>query len=268
MNNKLFVVDTFTSERFKGNPTSVCFCQYSIDEKQMQLIAKELNLPVTAFVFEKPGVFLIRYFTPLTEIPACGHATLGAAAVIGELKKSTGIVFKTLNNVFIQTYVRDGMISMFYPKYEMKEFAADEAMLQALQITSYNTIAYCSELETVFIEMESPGELRTIQPDFKKLVETNSQIKEVVLTAVSDDKKYDYLLRSFCPWIGIDEDPVTGSVQAALAPYWAEKSGRRNLNAYQVSERGGELILSVEDDIVQIKGACVFVMTGELMIDE
>ena len=110
MSNKLFIVDTFTSERFKGNPTSVCYCEYLMDEKQMQLIAKELNLPVTAFVLEISDAFLIRYFTPLTEIPACGHATLGAAAVIAELKNKTGIVFKTVSNAYIQTYMRNELV--------------------------------------------------------------------------------------------------------------------------------------------------------------
>ena len=82
----------------------------------------------------------------------------------------------------------------------------------------------------------------------------------------SDDSQYDYLLRSFCPWIGIDEDSVTGSVQAALAPYWAARLNKSKLRAYQASERGGEFILSVEDHQVQIQGACVFVMKGELTL--
>lgn len=79
----------------------------------------------------------------------------------------------------------------------------------------------------------------------------------MVITAAGDEG-YDYVLRSFCPWIGIDEDPVTGSVQAALAPYWAERLGKQRLLAYQASARGGELRLSVERDTVRIGGECRF----------
>jgi PhzF family phenazine biosynthesis protein len=262
-----FILDTFTTKQFHGNPTGICLLPDDIEDQVMQSIASELNFPVTAFVLKiEEGIYGLRYFTPLTEITACGHATLGAAAVIAKENQVDSVLFKTKTNVSIQTLVKDEMVTMLYPKYELQDYQAPSELLENLGIANYESIKYCPELESVFIELLSPRQLKNIQPDFVKLLNNHQQIKEVVITTDSDSAKYDYLLRSFCPWIGIDEDPVTGSVHSALAPYWGERLNKKRLKAHQASKRGGEFLLTIATEQVLIGGAYVLIMEGKMNI--
>lgn len=88
----------------------------------------------------------------------------------------------------------------------------------------------------------------------------------MVITSLSDDKRYDFLLRSFCPWIGIDEDPVTGSVHSVLAGFWEERLGKKSLTAYQASFRGGEVFVKSFAEKVELGGKSVIVLKGELKL--
>ncbi|QHT68187.1 PhzF family phenazine biosynthesis protein [Rhodocytophaga rosea] len=81
----------------------------------------------------------------------------------------------------------------------------------------------------MFIELSNDHELVQITPNYQAIVESSSQIKEVVIMSPSGNPAYDFLLRSFCPWIGIDEAPVTGSAHAVLAHYWQEKTRKDTL---------------------------------------
>lgn len=269
MKPQLFITDTFTSIPFKGNPAATCFYAYEMDSRQMQLIATELGFPVTAFIKQtKSGneIYEIRYFTITTEIPACGHGTLGASVMVFELRPTTEVTFKTIENISINVSMENGWVVMTYPKYELQHYHLSNVMLSSLGIENYCSAGYCKELETLFIEVENPGLLRRLQPDFNEMMAADNYIKEIVITSVSDIKEYDFLLRSFCPWIGINEDPVTGSVHSVLAGFWEEKTGKNELKAYQASERGGEVMVKSFSDRVEISGQCVVLMEGELNI--
>jgi predicted PhzF superfamily epimerase YddE/YHI9 len=111
--------------------------------------------------------------------------------------------------------------------------------------------------------------LRALSPDYSRLVQSSSAVlKEVVVTSRSDHAPYDFLLRSFCPWIGINEDPVTGSVHTVLAHFWKEKLGKNSLTAYQASERGGEVYLKALDNAVELGGNMVTLFHTQMEIQE
>jgi PhzF family phenazine biosynthesis protein len=268
MDIAFYFLDTFTSEKFRGNPTPVCYLTGKVEDDILLLsLAKEFNQPVTAFVNKLADqTYNIRYFTTVTEIPACGHATLAAAAVVSKKDSVNNISFKTQNNLLIHVLVEGDLISMSYPKYNMTPAEVSDETVKSLGIKRFVAAGICHELETLFIELHSPEELEGVKPDFKKLVESNDQVKEIVITCQSGDDQYDYLLRSFCPWIGIDEDPVTGSVHSALAPYWCNQLKKQKLMAYQVSGRGGQFGIYVQENAVQISGETLLVIKGELTI--
>jgi PhzF family phenazine biosynthesis protein len=263
---QLFIIDTFTSEKCSGNPTVVCLTTGSFENDIALSIARKYNVPVTAFI-KYPGTgateIPIRYFTTIKEIPACGHATLASAKAISELYADTNPLFKTTEDIVIQVMVHDDIITMTYPKYELTACPVSESLLQSLQIDNYNSAGFCPELETLFIELDNPALLKNIQPDYSKLVASSETIKEVVITSTSDDTDYDFLLRSFCPWIGIDEDPVTGSVHSVLAGFWKAKLGKVNLKAYQASQQGGEIFVTALHQKVQIGGKAFIRSTEE-----
>lgn len=262
----VFLIDTFTAEKDKGNPTAVCLLYSPMAPGNMQSIAKELAVPVTAFVEltdEPAAITPIRYFTGITEIPACGHATLAAAEVVLKLSAAEKATFKTIAGIAIEVKRVDGVIVLTYPRYHLKEITVPEGVLQSLSLPQYASAGFCAELETLFIELESAALLRSIQPDYKQMVQGSNDIKEVVITSASDDERYDFLLRSFCPWIGIDEDPVTGSVHSVLAGFWKQRLGKQQLKAYQASARGGELYVTGYDDKVELGGKTVIVSVRE-----
>lgn len=264
-----YLLDSFASEKFKGNPTAVCLVDGSVSKTTMQQTAKEINLPVTVFVElqkDMSAVHQLYYFTTVTEIPACGHATLAAARAVSLKHNIQRLRFITIEDNIIAASITTERIVLTYPRYEAVWYAENSQLIESLSITDYTIIGVCKELETLFIELKEPGQLRTIQPDHKKLVTSAGDIIEVVLTSRSDDERYDYLLRSFCPWIGIDEDPVTGSVHSVLAGYWANKLNKRQLKAYQASERGGEIYVTSFDNKVELGGEAVLVMEGSFCI--
>lgn len=259
-----YIVDTFTNKPFKGNPTGVCCLTAPTSDAALLSIANELNFPVTAFIAETTGNgYTIRYFTPVTEIPACWHATLASARVALLEDGIANATFHTTNGIALTTTTDGDLTMMTYPKYNMQPFDISRDLLDGLGLTGYRTAGYCSELEALFLETDA-GTLRTLRPDYPRLVQSNDIIKEVVVTSLADSDEHDYLLRSFCPWIGIDEDPVTGSVHTVLAGFWQQRLNKNSLKAYQASQRGGELVVKAFNDKTEIGGKSVVIMKGKI----
>lgn len=252
-----FFIDTFTGKDCKGNPTVVCLLNEPFANSQCQQLAKQYDIPVTAFVdvtTQKNDLLSIRYFTVSKQIPACGHATLAAAKLLFGLLRKEEISFLTVQQLTINAKQEGGLILLRYPAYSIKPVAVSKQLLESLQLKEIATAGFSSELETLFIELDSAAELRKLKPAYRSLMNSSDTIKEVVVTSISDDDRFDYLLRSFCPWIGIDEDPVTGSVHSVLAHYWARLFNKTKLNAYQASTEGGEIFVEAADDFVWIGG--------------
>ncbi len=252
-----YFIDTFTGKDCKGNPTVVCLLKEPFANNLCRELATQYNVPVTAFVDmtnSKNDLFAIRYFTISKQISACGHATLAAAKLLFDLLGKEMISFLTVEQVTIDAKYIDEMILLKYPAYSIKPVDVSKQLLESLQLTEIAAAGYCSELETLFIELNDATELRQIKPAYQALIDSSDIIKEVVVSSISDDDRFDYLLRSFCPWIGIDEDPVTGSVHSVLAHYWARRFNKTTLNAYQASTEGGEIFVEVADDFVWIGG--------------
>jgi predicted PhzF superfamily epimerase YddE/YHI9 len=109
--------------------------------------------------------------------------------------------------------------------------------------------------------VNSPDVVKSVQPDFRKM----SQLPTlgVIVTAKSNDDRFDFVSRFFAPAMGVDEDPVCGSAHCCLAPYWSEKLGKTNLVAYQASARGGILWLRYEGDRVILGGKAAIVWRGD-----
>jgi predicted PhzF superfamily epimerase YddE/YHI9 len=93
-----------------------------------------------------------------------------------------------------------------------------------------------------------------------------SEFGDLIVTALSSDKKYDFSLRFFAPALGIDEDPVTGSAHCALVPFWHMKTGKNDFNSHQVSKREGILKASLKGDRVEISGQAKTIFKAELFV--
>jgi PhzF family phenazine biosynthesis protein len=264
--DKIFILNAFTANASGGNPTAVYVSRKPLEPEIMQQMAQELYVPVTAFLWATGGGYCIRYFTNQQEIAACGHATLAAAAVVADGAFGQSLCFQTVNGTSIRAEVNAGLIALTYAAQKLLPFPTSDDLLDALNVGQPAASFWCAGLQTAVIELATEADVRHLHPDFQRLRLIEAGIEEVVVTAMSDNPRYHYVLRSFCPWIGIDEDPATGSVQAALAPYWSRRLGVKKLSTFQASARGGELFSEVTDNAVCITGQVLFVSRGRICL--
>ncbi len=262
-----FVVDAFAERPYSGNPAGVCLPGEPLDDATMLAIAAEVNLSETAFVQRRAdGDFDLRWFTPTTEVDLCGHATLASghvllAHVAPELERAR---FHTRSGLLVveRTAGERGRYALELPLHDAERAAADRVLEAALG-------ASATELwrrgEDRLVVVESERAVRDLQPDFRALAAAAPHLAIVTAPAGSAEQA-DFVSRVFAPAVGIDEDPVTGSAHALLAPFWARRLGRSSLRARQLSRRGGALECLVgrpRPGRVTLVGGAITVMSGE-----
>ncbi|MBV4360650.1 PhzF family phenazine biosynthesis protein [Pinibacter aurantiacus] len=262
---KTYFVDSFTKEKFKGNPAAVCIVSSDLEDGTMQHIATEIGFSETAFIKHvSDNTYTIRFFTPKIEIPLCGHATLASAKIIFNTTPLETIKFINCNNVELAIDKMRDKIKMQFPVYETEEIDnVPQAMLDALGIKNIIDKRYSRNNKIIQLEIESADDLANLAPDFTALINSYKGINGVLVTAISDNKDADFHYRYFWPWAGTNEDPVTGGVQTFLTKYWATKLHKTKLNAYQSSLRTGTMSTELLQDKVCIVGEAVIVLEGQ-----
>jgi len=263
MKSTLFQVDAFTDQAFSGNPAAVYLLREPAADEWMQQLAAEMNLSETAFLLPENGDWRLRWFTPKTEVDLCGHATLASARVLFELHpnlRDRPIKFHTRSGLLVARWV-DDMVELDFPAMVPEQIEVSPGVESILGV---NVVAGVYSGDYFLFEAESDHAVRDAAPDFRALAE--SAMPEVIITARSDDPAFDFVSRFFAPQLGIDEDPVTGSAHCLLAPYWAEKLGKRVFDAYQASNRGGRLHVRLVGERVRISGAARMIFAGELLV--
>ncbi|MFG0244920.1 MAG: PhzF family phenazine biosynthesis protein [Phycisphaerales bacterium JB052] len=261
----IYQVDAFTSELFRGNPAAVVPLDRWLDDEVLQAIAQENNLSETAFIVasdDEAHDFDIRWMTPAAEVKLCGHATVGAAHVLYEhlgFQRSV-IRLHSKSGTLVVSRDDEGKIELDFPEIEIKRIEATEVLIDALGVRP-SEVYDSYYLICVF---ENEAQIRRLDPDFRKLLGV-PEMCAIGVTAPGDD--CDFVARLFAPAVGIDEDPVTGSLYTMLTPYWAKRLGKQRMHARQVSRRSGDLIVGVSPDVpgrVTIAGHAVTYMTGEI----
>ena len=265
---KTFIVDSFTNRPFKGNPAGICLLEKAISIEIMQSIAAELNLSETAFLLKKESNnFTIRYFTPIVEIDFCGHATLAASKIILDKFNNETVNFTTYKGLQLSANIEGEHIKMLFPLYETTDYITNQKLNDAFGIESSLPIKFSKDLDMLIIEVKDKQTLLDINPDYQKAIESSETIKEVVITSKSEDKDYDFYSRCFCPWIGINEDPVTGASHSVLAKYWSTILNKKEMSAFQLSNRGGFLKLNIiSDTALEVRSNARIVFEGEIKL--
>jgi PhzF family phenazine biosynthesis protein len=264
---KTYFLDSFTNQKFKGNPAAVCIVESDLDNTTMQSIAAEIGFSETAFISQvKDNTYRIRFFTPKIEIPLCGHATLASSKIIFDTTSFDTIKFINIDNVELLIEKVGNKIKMQFPVYETEEIEVPQKLLAALGITEIVNSRYSTQNKIILLEIKSALELTNLKPDFTALINSYTGINGVLVTAVSDSEDFDFHYRYFWPWAGTNEDPVTGGVQTFLTKYWALKLNKTKLNAYQSSLRTGTMSTELIQDKVYILGEAVMVLEGEFIL--
>jgi PhzF family phenazine biosynthesis protein len=274
----IFQIDAFTGERFKGNPAGVCILKEPIDDKYMQLIAGEMNLPETAFVrpadgksIHESGIFSLRWFTPECEVSLCGHGTLGTSEILyshlGNI--NTQITFETKSGRLTSKRCGSG-IALDFPLDEPLSFDVSTDILKAMGIDDYENAVIGKKTRKLVIQLKEQTQIYELNPDFGQMKKINfkTDIKGIGVTCRGRGK-YDFVSRYFNPWAGVNEDPVTGSVHTLLAAYWGSLLNKSEMKAYQASKRGGEILLRVgKNDRVELIGQSVITLRGEVYLPD
>lgn len=296
----LYKVDAFTTAPFKGNPAAVCIAESPLEEDIMKAIAREMNLSETAFVVHlADNNYSLRWFTPKVEVPLCGHATLATAKVLfdeigvvngadirtdvgANVGAGTGVQelrFQTKSGLLKAVKTADG-ITLDFPLDDPVNVPAPAGIIKALGNPKVLGCQYGKATKKLLVHLEDEEAVIKLTPDFPALKSAKSdpEVQGLIVTAeaaqrntvsqgnsVAQGKPYDFISRYFAVWVGIDEDPATGSAHTVLAPYWGKLLGKNRMRAYQASSRGGEMEVRLPGSgRVDLIGQAVVVEKGHL----
>lgn len=258
----IYQVDAFTDDVFKGNPAAVVPLREWLSDEVLQKIALENNLSETAFFVPRNQGFHLRWFTPTVEVNLCGHATLATSYVIFEILNYSKdeIIFDSLSG---QLKVRksESGITLNFPIWKHTKAKHDQRVADAFGVDPIE-LYHGNDWVAVF---DDETTVRNLKPDMVKL----SQIKEargIIATAKSNSEELDFVSRFFGPNVGVPEDPVTGSAHCILSSIWAEKLEKTEFKARQVSERSGDLELSIQGERLYITGNAALYMEGTIYV--
>lgn len=277
MQLEINVIDAFTDKVFKGNSAAVIITDSWLDDTLMQSIAMENNLSETAFLVadnldkkepsNKVATYHIRWFSPLTEIAFCGHATLASAFILFKKNPDVTMVNFVAQAVGTLSVVQTdaGKIQMDFPNTKPERITdIPENLLAGLSIAP---VEVYRNSQAYFVIYNADSDVLNVTRDNEILKQLAPLDVVVTCQAKSDKyKQYDFISRYFWPANGGGEDPVTGSIHTGLAPLWSERLGKTRLVAYQASKRGGVLECEVADDRVLISGNAMQYMTGFISI--
>lgn len=261
MQLSLYQVGAFTSRLFGGSPAAVVPLQQWLADETLQAIATENAVPETAFFVQNtPGVYHIRWFSPIREIDFCGHATLASAFVLMQrLGAPRQLTFwaEAVGELPVRQ-LPSGSIELNFPDRAPTPLAqVPAALAEGLSITP---VEYWASPQAYFAVYANEQQVAEVVPALARLIELAP--RDVVVTAPG--LEHDFVSRYFWPANGGDEDPVTGSIHAGLAPFWAARLGKAELVALQASRRRGVLNCRVAGGRVYVAGPAVMYLEGTI----
>jgi PhzF family phenazine biosynthesis protein len=261
----IYQVDAFASEVFKGNPAALVPLASWLPDPVMQSIAMENNLSETAFFAREGAGYRLRWFTPKVEVDLCGHATLASAwLILNRLDPgSDSVTFETRSGRLDVKRLGEGedaSLAMDFPARPPVPMDPPRGLTEALGGVRPEAVLVGPTYMAVY---ESAGHVRGLAPNMAKLATLD---KPGTIVTAPGDSGFDFISRYFAPAKGVPEDPVTGSAHCMLTPYWSKRLGKRWLDAYQASARGGVLRCVDNGERVGIEGRCAFYLEGSIRI--
>lgn len=259
MEISFYQIDAFTDEVFAGNPAGVCLLEKWLPDDILQSIAAENNLSETAFLVRSGDRYDLRWFTPEVEVDLCGHATLAAGHVLFKyVDRGLHHVEFMCKSGRLTVEQKGDLLFLDFPSRKPVPCVSPPGLDNIFGFMPLQVLT-SRDLMVVF---EDENQVRTMTPDLEAI----SSLDCFAIIVTAPGRKSDFVSRFFAPGAGVPEDPVTGSAHCTLVPYWAERLGKKDLHAYQLSRRGGELFCMDMGDRVSIGGRAVTYLTGTITI--
>jgi len=263
-----WTIDAFTSCAFGGNPACVLEPLDAWPEDAwMQRLATENAAGATAFLTRTaaPDRFGLRWFTPATEVPLCGHATLAAAHALAQELGAPGGSFRfETRSGQLGAQARGAAYELSLPVPPFRRIAAPPGLARALGAEP-SEVWEAPYLIALFDAAEAIATLRPQQPDLMAISLAHGGQGNVGVAAIAAAASgFDVVDRFFAAGYGIEEDAATGSFHAILTPLLARRLGIDLLRFRQASPRGAELTGRLEGDRAIIGGRAVTVAESRL----
>ncbi|KJG17434.1 PhzF family phenazine biosynthesis protein [Photobacterium angustum] len=266
MDIEIYQVDAFTNETFKGNPAGVCITKETLSEDLMLSIAAEMAVSETAFL--SLNNMNLKWFTPQAEVKLCGHGTLSATHILKEKKLfnvNDTVTFNTLSGS-LTALIKPSTIELDFPAPILDfNITPSTELLASIGIEATHIIAYGIFDSKIFIEVDDEEIVLNLAPNFDRLTKIDG--RGVLITAPTQHDDLDFISRFFAPWVGVNEDPVTGSAHCALTLYWSEKLNKVKLNGYQASARGGYVSTELlPNGRIKLIGSAITTIKGTMQL--
>ena len=262
MRYDLYQIDAFTNKSFGGNPACIVPLENWLSDSTLLKIAKENAVSETAFFVIKEHNIHLRWFTPEIEMDLCGHATIATAHALKTILgyPSDEIIFETLSGKLVVT-VCNAMYKLDFPSRMPMPDVLPNVIERALNILPKEVL----KSRDYFLVFENEAEIRNIKINRSVFDEINLDPGGVIMTAKGDIA--DFVSRFFIPQSSIFEDPVTGSAHCSLISFWSKQLNKKELHAFQISERIGELFCEDNGDRVIISGEAKTYSIGHFWLD-
>lgn len=265
--DQVFFVNAFAEGFYRGNTAAVVLLDEYPADAAMLALASEFGFSETAYLVPRGGsCYHIRWFTPEVEVPLCGHATLAsAAALFSGIEAAAGRLLFTSLSGELRAARSGDLIELDFPADNPLPAQDDPEICDALSAHAPVSLWSARGTRNLMLVYDSPDKVLEMKPDFGGMKAISGKPWfGIAVTAPGLDT--DYLCRYFAPCEGINEDPVTGSAQTFLAPWWAQRLGKSTLSGYQASARGGRFQVGISGNRVLIRGGALIWLRGEIPV--
>lgn len=276
------LVEAFTAMPCGGNGAAVVLLEQPLAASAMQALARSLNQSETAFLHRHAGGWLLRWFTPTCEVPLCGHATLAATLALGHWgllrPGETTTLLSRSGPLVVELQTRPGTASIVLPSSPLIPASPSEELVAYLDAQlgaepqgywdsalGYRVVLVSAEipLETACLPAQSLP--REVWPGLVVMQRIEAHRAGARQPPQVLGVPCEYQLRFLAPGLGIDEDPVTGSAHALVAPWWLEQLGRQRVHGWQCSDRPGGMVCEAHSSgMIRLTGAGHLLWDGRL----
>lgn len=270
-------VDVFTDEAFRGNPLAVVFDADGLASEEMQTIANWMNLSETTFVQSSTKAdYRLRIFSPRNELPFAGHPTVGSAHAIREADARCGEKDRLLQECeagLVPICVDDNrriLVRVPTPKI-LATPVGEKALRDALGDFDWvDPMVVDVGPKWMVARLESYDPLYGLNVDAERLADLSRETDALGINVYAIDSQDRVHVRAFAPALGIVEDPVCGSGNAAVAAHIRASKLDAVVGLEYVAHQGaalgrdGEVHVRLDDTDVYIGGCCVTAVDGQI----
>jgi trans-2,3-dihydro-3-hydroxyanthranilate isomerase len=237
-NHTFYIVDVFAEKKYAGNQLAVVCNASDIPDETMQDIAREMHFSETTFILsdeEKDGGFDVRIFTPEAQLPFAGHPTLGTAYVIQQeiLQKNISCLALNLGvgQIPVTFEYQEDAVDILWMKQKAPEFGKsykreEIAGMIGLESSLIDERYPIQEVSTGFFSLivplkslEAVKRTRIKRDLYYPFVKSGGAAGILVFAPETYDKNNQLNVRFFADFLGVSEDPATGSANGCLAAY-------------------------------------------------